>query len=1028
MPGNNMGGNRNMKINRKYIMTSAVILLSVLFVFFDSMKHIIIPSLDALQSFLITFGFVIMIVFVMTYLVKKIYSIHNDQIRKKQSENSKLVLAMCSNEEMYNAVLENSPNAIVLTDGESLEKVYFNRKACEVLGYARPEFAVLEMKDYEASPFEDVKRRLERIALTGVAETYETRYRKKNGELIDVLVNVKHIPFCGKKYFLSIAEDVNGEKKRIQTKATEQYEFLNTLIETIPAPVFYKDRLGRYMGCNRAFEDFTGMGRQEILGRDVYGVSPKEIADEYFKRDEELFRNPGLQVYECRLETKKTGFHDVVLSKATFKDIKGNVAGIIGVILDITDRKKAQDDLQKAHDTLEQRVKERTSELETANRVLQLEIDRRHAAESSLRSSEERYRRITEGLTDYLYTVYVKDDIAIKTIHNRACEAVTGYTVEEFDQDPFLWLRMLPGEDREPVVGHVKKLLFGKTIQEFRHRLVRKDGMIIWVSTTLVPHVDVSGKLISYDGVIKDITEHKKVEDALRQSEVELKGILDTTADGILAVDNNGRTIRTNRRFADLWRIPKSLLDARDDRQMLNFVLQQLQEPEAFLEKVHALYGSTEEDRDTLTFKDGRVFERHSAPLIKDGSLIGRVWSFRDITERKRMEIQNRQLQKAESLDRMASAIAHLFNNNLHAVLGYLEMVIDDLPPDDSNVIKLAKAMQSAKKASEVSSLMLAYIGHIPSKLELIDLSETCRLRLPILQAGKPKNVKMEAVLPSPGPYVNGDAKQIQQLLANLIINAWEAIGDKAGTIYINVSTVSRKEIPSSHRFPVEWNSPEQFYGCLEVTDSGCGIQEEDMDKIFDPFFSTKFTGKGLGLSVVLGIVKAHDSVIVAERGINGGSVFKVFFPLSAQPVPCPKEKLDKSPDIVPGGIVLLVEDEEMLRKMTEMALVKAGFTVLQAQDGLEAVEIFRQHKDEISCLFCDQLMPRMDGWETIAALRSLRHDLPVILASGYEQSIVMARKHSELPDFFLNKPYNLNTLGDTIGQVIASKKTKVLS
>jgi CheY-like chemotaxis protein len=192
---------------------------------------------------------------------------------------------------------------------------------------------------------------------------------------------------------------------------------------------------------------------------------------------------------------------------------------------------------------------------------------------------------------------------------------------------------------------------------------------------------------------------------------------------------------------------------------------------------------------------------------------------------------------------------------------------------------------------------------------------------------------------------------------------------------------------------------------------------------LFDPFFSTKFTGRGLGLSIVLGIAKTHTAVITVENRINGGSVFKVFFPLSNQSPLHQADQIAKAPEIAAGGTVLLVEDGAALREMARIALVRFGFTVLQAKDGIEAVEIFGQHKDEISCLFSDLTMPRMGGWETISALRAIRHDLPVVLASGYDEANVMAGEHSELPDFFLNKPYDLDKLGDMIGRAIAKRK-----
>jgi DNA-binding response OmpR family regulator/signal transduction histidine kinase len=398
-----------------------------------------------------------------------------------------------------------------------------------------------------------------------------------------------------------------------------------------------------------------------------------------------------------------------------------------------------------------------------------------------------------------------------------------------------------------------------------------------------------------------------------------------------------------------------------------------------------------------------------------------------DITERKRLEAekaileeQNRQLQKAESLGLLSGSIAHHFNNQLQIVMGYLGMVIGELPPRDPRAAKLATAMQATMKAAEVSTSLLAYLGKKQVKPESLDLAELCRMSLNLIQAEKPENVLLESDLPLPGPCISADAKQIQRILTNLAINARESIGEGAGTIHIGVRTVFQADIPSSHRFPVDWRPSEQNYACLEVKDSGCGIKEEDIEKLFDPFFSTKFTGRGLGLSIVLGIAKAHAAVVTVENRINGGSVFRVFFPISAQKAPPLDKQIAKAPEIAAGGTVLLVEDEAALREMTRLALVHFGFTVLQAKDGIEAVEIFKKHKDEISCVLTSLTMTRMGGWETIAALRAIRHDLPVVLASAYDEARAMAGKHAEMPDFFLNKPYDIDKLGDTIGKAIA--------
>ncbi len=650
---------------------------------------------------------------------------------------------------------------------------------------------------------------------------------------------------------------------------------------------------------------------------------------------------------------------------------------------------------------------------------------KRLAAEKALNESQKQYFNLVEGTPDLI--TQVSADGRFLFVNHAALE-IYGLAPEECIGR--LAFDFIHPEDR--VTTEIAFQAWRKGgMKAFTHenRMIGIDGRIHHLAWCIRSEHDGNGNISGFASTGRDITERKKIEDLLLQSEVELKGILDATADGILAVDSHGKLIKTSRQFANLWRIPQSLMDTGDDQKLLNFVLEQLSEPEAFLKKVQELYCSIHKDVDTVSFKDGRVFERYSSPLIKEGSQIGRVWSFRDVTDRKRLEAekakleeQNRQLQKAESLGRMSGSIAHIFNNQLQIVMGYLGMVIGELTPGDSRAVKLSKAMQATIKASEVSGHLLSYLGQRQVKSELLDLSELCRLSLPLLQAGKPESVTLETDLPSPGPCINADAKQIQQILSNLVINAWEAIGARVGTIRLTVNAVSQADITASRRFPVDWQSREQQYACVEVTDSGCGIMGKDMDKLFDPFYSTKFTGRGLGLSVVLGIVKTHAAVITVENGIGCGSVFKVFFPLSAQMAPRQIEQISKVPKIVPGGTVLLVEDDEGVRNMTEIALATLGFNVLPAGDGVEAVEIFETHKDEISCLLCDLTMPRMNGWETIYALRAIRHDLPVVLASGYDEASVMAGSHPELPDFFLSKPYDLNKLSDTIGHAMARR------
>jgi len=402
---------------------------------------------------------------------------------------------------------------------------------------------------------------------------------------------------------------------------------------------------------------------------------------------------------------------------------------------------------------------------------------------------------------------------------------------------------------------------------------------------------------------------------------------------------------------------------------------------------------------------------------------------FQDITDRKQVEeekseieSQNRQLQKAESLGRMAGAIAHTFNNQLGAIIGNLEMAIDDLPEGALLVNRLTTAMKAANKAAEVSSQMMTYLGQSFDKPEPLDLSETCRRGLILLQAAIPRNVVLETELPSPGPVIIANSNHIQQILNNLITNACEAVGTGRKSMHLTVKTISPVDIPAANRFPLDWQPQDLAYACLEVTDRGCGIPKPDIEKIFDPFFTSKFTGRGLGLPVILGILKAHGGAIAVESIPGLGSTFWVFLPLSAEEVTKKPDKSTPVKDLTGGGTILLVEDEEMVRNMAAAMLTRLGFEVLAAKDGVEAVELFRRNQGKIRCVLSDLTMPRLDGWETLTALRQLVPDVPVILASGYDKAQVMAGDHSEWPQVFLYKPYRLKELADAISKALSKK------
>lgn len=386
-----------------------------------------------------------------------------------------------------------------------------------------------------------------------------------------------------------------------------------------------------------------------------------------------------------------------------------------------------------------------------------------------------------------------------------------------------------------------------------------------------------------------------------------------------------------------------------------------------------------------------------------------------------RIEARLRQLQKAESLERMAAAIAHHFNNKLHAVIGNLELVTADPACVVDSAAPLGDALQAALQAAEMSTLMLTFTGQTAGNPKPLDLSEVCRRHLPLLREALPTGLPLEANVPAPGPIVSAREEQIPQLLINLVSNAGDAVGKGAGAVRLAVTTVSPAEIPEEHRFPVDWEPKSAGYACLEVADTGRGMAAEDVERIFDPFFSDKFTGRGMGLSVVLGIVRAHGGAVSVESQPGRGSTFRVFLPLFLGEAP-PAAK--KATEWISGGTVLLVDDEDLVRNVTSSMLRGLGFAVLGAAGGPEAVAELGKHPAEIRLVLCDLSMPGMNGWETLTALRALVPGIPVILSSGYDRAQAMAGHHPELPQCFLRKPYRLGELSEAIRLALGATTT----
>ncbi len=385
-----------------------------------------------------------------------------------------------------------------------------------------------------------------------------------------------------------------------------------------------------------------------------------------------------------------------------------------------------------------------------------------------------------------------------------------------------------------------------------------------------------------------------------------------------------------------------------------------------------------------------------------------------DVTQRKaeedqRLKLEQRlqQAEKAESLGRMAGSISHHFNNLLTVVIGNLELARSERPtpaePDDA----LADALAAARSAAKLSTTLLGYLGQTRKEQGPQDLSDIVRQSLPMLRAAMPVGTELDSDLPSSGLTVRANVEQISHVLQNLVTNAWEAALPGRGLIRIFVREVHRNEVPTTECFPPGWSPRQERYAVVSVTDRGPGIDQRTVEQIFDPFFSDKQYGRGLGLSVALGSVKAHDGAICVVHPPEGGTTMEVYLPLSDQEAPTAVLPPVARAPRTQRGLVLLVDDEGMLRSVGARMISRLGYEVVTAGDGIEALEVFDEHADRIACVVCDLTMPGMNGWATLEALRQRCPGLPVVLTSGFDETHARAGDHAEQPQVFMSKPWS---------------------
>lgn len=552
--------------------------------------------------------------------------------------------------------------------------------------------------------------------------------------------------------------------------------------------------------------------------------------------------------------------------------------------------------------------------------------------------------------------------------------------------------------------------------------LRRHDGAPFEAELTATTFRDAEGTERGYV-FVRDVTERRNAEQALLASEHRYRSLVETTGSVLVGVAPDGMVFEWNREAERLFGYARREVLGRDYFALLVDAARR----EAMRhEVIRVLAGDTPRPReDTIVSRSGdartvlwtvtRLLDMHGKPL-------GVIASGQDITERKRLEAQMQHAQKLESLGVLAGGIAHDFNNLLVGILGNASLGLMDVDPNSELHELLHDIETAALRAADLTKQMLAYSGRGCFLVKPLDLSAMVQEMAHLLHAAISKRAALQFDFGHDVPQVEGDGTQLRQVVMNLITNASDALAGENGTIALRtgVRWCDREALDSPY---LDYALEEGVYAFVEVRDTGIGMTPETMLRIFDPFFSTKFTGRGLGLAATLGIVRGHRGTITVDSTPGEGTTVRVFLPVTSPPV-SRNDAIQRLTATPPqgSGLALLVDDDPTVCDVARAMLERHGYEVRVANDGVAALEAYQRERGAVRLAVVDLTMPRMGGEDLVAAIRAHDSDLPIVLMSGFSESEVCGRFSPGFVTACIQKPFRVEELSTVLRTAVGDR------
>ena len=892
--------------------------------------------------------------------------VFNDITDRKLAEK-----ALLESEAKYRALVENAGEAIYIAQEGTLK--FANKKAEEYTGATQEELLAKDFVRFIHPEDRDfvLQRHIKRQQGKQVPPSYSFRLVHKSGAIRWVELNVTSIEWQSKPATLNFLRDVTERKQMEDALRERERRFSSTLNNMME-------------GCQIIGYDWQYLYMNQAAAR--HGRGSKEYL--LGKRMMDLY--PGIektQVFAL--------MQDAMLNRNSHQ---------------VDNEFQYMDGSSKWFELSIQPVPEGIF-------VLSIDISERKIAEESLLESERRFRTLFEQAPIGLGLV-TPQGIFLRA--NLALLEMTGFSEKELCSMPFLeWTYP---EDKDASLQLIRTLVQGEASRKtMEKRYIRKDGEVIWGRTAVTAVWGDDSNPEYYIAMIEDITESKRSERILQDSEARYRNLFMHSPDAIL-VDVNGKVTLANEACLQLFGtedpgdiVGKSLLS------LFHPDFHEVQKNQIQLLSTGAT--ETQPIEVKIVRLDGKNVDVEAlAAVFSAGNTNAIHIIIRDISSRKKMEQEKDQLQaqlsqsqKMESIGRLAGGVAHDLNNLLSPIIGFGEILSDDLDPTDPRKEAVDEILGAGLRARNLVRQLLAFSRKQTLEVRPVDIGETISRFENLLRRTIPEDIEIKIASEKGLGLVMADVGQIEQVIMNLAVNAADSMPN-GGVLSIETAMVDLDE----NYADVHANVVPGRYVMLALCDTGCGMDEPTREQIFEPFFSTKGErGTGLGLATVHGIIKQHDGHIWTYSELNKGSTFKIYLPIVDEPARNASYSTKPKSTLAGKETILLVEDNDHVRRLAHAILLRQGYKTLLAKDSQEAISLMESSKEPVQLLLTDVVMPGMNGRELFTNLEKKFPHLKVLYMSGYTDNVIAHRGVLDQGVQFIQKPFSAKGLAEKVREVL---------